>query len=322
MPTVTAAEIVDAVRGLLAARGAFEVADGLFVEADDVIVLVVADEARPRVAGDARPDDGLDGLDGPDVAEVDLTDRHGALDLLVTVRAVGVLGLAGTPVAVLAGGSRLVGELDERGRARVGGVPPGPAELEVGPLRGLAAVVPLHPRRRALAGDLDPAGPLVSRELAHAAQSGRRVGPAQHWRSADGALTIELAESDERRLLLTLSRRAEDGDVAAVRVQWEVRDREEPASSATHELVTPLVPGFGGRRASVRYDLGSAEVFGAFGIVAVDAVALAELTEADLDNALHHGPYGSALRSWQAVAAAGTCPEPVAARVSSELGAP
>lgn len=327
-PTVTAAEIVDDVRGLLASRGAFEVADGLFVEGDEVLVLVVADEAPPEVAVDlAEPVGGAGPLA---TAEVDLTEPHGALDVVVTVRAPGVLGLAGTPVAVLAGGLRLVGELDERGRARIGGVPPGRAQLEVGPLRGLAPVVPLHQRPgppgqparplQLVDGVLEPATPMVSRELAHAAQTGRRVGPAQHWRSLDGALTVELAESDERRLLLTVSRRAEDVEAAAVRVTWEARDREAAEGGTASDLVTPLVPGFGGRRASVRYDLGSAEPFVAFGIVGVEVVPLDELTEGDLENALLHGPYGSAVRSWQAIAAAGACPPAVAARIDEQLG--
>jgi hypothetical protein len=317
-PTVTAAEIIDVVRGLLAARGGFDVEDGLFVEADDVTILVIADEALPVVIDLAQGGDEVD----PDLPPLEAGDNHRALDLLVTVRAGGVLGLAGTPVTLLGAGGRLVGELDERGHARIAGVLPGRALLEVGPLRGLADVLPLHQRRREIEGVLDPPVALVSRELSHAAQTGRRVGPAQHWRSLDGALTIELAESDERRLLLTVSRRAESVDVAAVRVRWDVRARDEGSEGPVFELVTPLVPGFGGRRTSVRYDLGSAEVFASFGIVAVDTVPLAELTEGDLDNALHHGPYGSALRSWQVLAALDSCPQPVAARIAAELGRP
>ncbi|MPY94601.1 MAG: hypothetical protein GEV08_16530 [Acidimicrobiia bacterium] len=313
-------------RALLAARGSFDVADGLFVEAEDVVVLVVADEARPQVTVDLTETSTNEAFeDAAEPAAVDMADDHGALDLVLTLRARGgVLGLAGTPVAVLGLSGRRSAELDERGRARISGVAPGRAQLELGPLRGLAPVVPLHERRRRLEGALEPAGPFVSRELAHAAQTGRRVGPAQHWRSVDGALTIELAESDERRLLLTVSRRADEAELGAVRVRWEVRHRDDAERGAdddsTFELVTPLVPGFGGRRASVRYDLGSAEVFAAFGILAVDAVPLGDLTETDVENALHHGPYGSAVRSWQAIADADSCPEEVASRIAAQLG--
>ncbi len=290
----TGGEVVDVLRLLLSSRGAFDVRDGLFVEDEHVAVLVTP--------------------------EPSLADRTDIVDLLVTVRVRGgAAGLATTPVSLVGPTGRLLGELDVHGRARLAGVSPGRAALEIGPLHGLAPVVDLRGRRRPIDGLSEPVD-LVSRELPLAAQTGGRVGPVQHWRSLDGALSIELAESQERRLLLTVSRRATGTDPVAVRVRWVIQPREQDGGDRDEaELVTPLAAGFGGRRASVRYDLGSAEMCLAFGIANVDSVPLGELTEADVANAMRHGPYGSALRSWEALVDEDTCPPPVAERITAEL---
>ncbi|MFN0091091.1 MAG: hypothetical protein ACKVWR_12620 [Acidimicrobiales bacterium] len=273
--------VLSAADRLLAAYGEFDVEVGLFAESDEVIVL-------------AHPDDPAEG-DG--------------VDLVVSVRPSGghPRALEGAALT-LRGPAVAVARLNGRGQAWFRNLPGGRWRLGV-----------LRPARRRppLSGAPASGERLALRALAPAALGGRSL-TIHRWQAAEVDLAVELAETEEGRLVLSVSAGGDVPEDLLVRLAWRVAPERGAGPERELTLVTPLAAGPDGRRGA-RYDVGGVDPLDGFGVARVDWVELEELTAVDVEAALRYEPYGSAVEAWQATAAHEGCPAEAAAAVRAAL---
>ncbi|MEZ5410684.1 MAG: hypothetical protein R2761_21835 [Acidimicrobiales bacterium] len=154
-----------------------------------------------------------------------------------------------------------------------------------------------QPRR----GPCPPAGPddeladrrvhrLERRLAAAAATASRHLYGSMT--SADGAITTEMTENDEGRLLVTI--RSPDPSLLYVAMAW--RPVTAGGTGRRHRLVTPLAPDRSGL--SVHYDLGPLDGCDAIDLEPAEAVFVAAVGPEDVTLALSLATTGASRRAW------------------------
>jgi hypothetical protein len=267
---------------------------GAYLESDDVLILIEAQEPLPAE---------VEGFHSWPVPGTDAVAPGGLLgtsvvDVLITLRSRRrPSALRDLPIELVGADGRTVsGRVGARGQVRFPGLPAGTWRTRLGPAAAAiddapaGATATVIPFRR------------ISRLLADAAASG-----ARHVRdvltSPDDEVVTEVEETDEGRLVATFTAAGRPG---LVRLRWSLVQDGAPGTPRT--LVTPLAerPEGGG---VAKYDLGP--VVEAIAIDVAPAERLddpAELDAEDVRAAFDLVLYGSALRAWQEYAASGDCP--------------
>ncbi|MGE0880487.1 MAG: hypothetical protein AB7L13_21730 [Acidimicrobiia bacterium] len=239
----------------------------------------------------------------------------GAVDVLVTVRARSNTDRLDGRTLTITGehGVSRRGELNHRGQVRFDAIEPGSwrARIEAG--ARLRAVGSTQGTGSSPASHGAPFLRLQRRLGAAAAAGVRDV--RSRATTADGALTVELEETDEGRLVATISSTDPRAGNRMVDLVWQFvapRRVEE-----RHHLVTPLAP----RRneSSARYDLGPAADVHELQVLSVDWVDAENVDDADVSATLSLTPYGSAQRAWRWMLDRPDCPPDLRAIVERFL---
>ncbi len=294
---------------------------GAFLESDDVLILIEATEAEPPEVEPYRhvPVEGADVVEASGFAAVaSITGRapQGLVDVLITLRSRRrPSDLRDLPIELVGPDGRTVaGRVGPRGQARFAGLPAGDWRTRLLPAAAAS------PPSDAGAGPGAVVVPFrrVSRVLADAAARGTR-----HVRevltSADAEVTTEVEETDEGRLVATVTTTRPGG---LVRLRWGLVPAQPagagggPASVRT--LVTPLAerPEGGG---VAKYDLGPVVEAVALDLAPAEWAGADELDADAVRAAFDLVLYGSAVRAWEAFAASDACPADLRPRIAEAL---
>ena len=298
---------------------------GAYLESDDVLILIEATEAEPAEVEPFRmaPVEGADVVEASGFAAVPLTAPPGGsrapqvVDVLITMRSLRrPADLRDLSIELVGSDGRTVaGRVGPRGQARFTGLPAGRWRTRLLPgatgrtdgtgetadsVTGFGGGVVVPFRR-------------ISRVLADAAARGTR-----HLRevltSADAQVTTEVEETDEGRLVATLTTTRADG---LVRLRWALVP-EATGAADVRTLVTPLAerPEGGG---VAKYDLGPVVEATAVDLAPAEWAGAADLDADAVRAAFDLVLYGSAVRAWEAFAASAACPADLRPLVAEAL---
>jgi hypothetical protein len=276
--------------------------DGAFLESEDVQILI---EPRPLGADSARGNG-----HAPSVVDVLITlrsrRRPAALrDLTVEL--------------VATDGHVVVGRVGARGQARFRELPTGRWRTRLGVAAATTDGTTRAPAAAGGAADVTAAGAAVlpfrriSRVLADAAAS-RSRSVREAFTSPDERVVTEVEETDEGRLVATLTTAEADG---IVRLRWSLVGAE---SVGVRTLVTPLAqrgPSGGG---IAKYDLGPVVEAAAVDLAPAEWADPADLDAEAVRAAFDLVLYGSAVRAWEEFVESARCPDHLRPLIAEALG--
>jgi hypothetical protein len=259
------------------------------LESEDVTVLVHATPSEAMPGADRR-----------------------TVDVVLTVRP--LTGRISGAAVQLEHPSGLVlrGQLNHRGQAAFRGVAAGPWRARLIEDTHAGDTGP----RPVLAGELLPLH-RISRRLPAAAGSGRRP-IRQVYATENGEILTEVLETEETRLVVTITALGSGRPIPVVRLRWTSLVPEDVRAAQT--LLTPLAQSRSGPGLLAKYEIGSVEHLEEIEIAPAEWADPSEVTDEAVRQAFELSLYGSAHRAWEQLAEAGVCTPLAQAELRRMLG--